>query len=237
MIYSLESDAAPFGIKRLSATNMGWATVMHQYPRGLLPSNNTPAIYVLLNDNRKVCYIGETGRGAKGGIRARLTAHQSRIPWWTHCVYFTDPAFDNENLRLWLESHLRLAVLPDVIVTSHAGKAPLCLNGPVFLEHILQMSAAFCLSLFVSRPMQTWSSRKALSEAIAEKFNPTKKCAGHINHVLTPRVDKRTGRVTMPGKYRPLLERLGVKFASDGRVSSWAFVPCPLPDLQSPYFS
>lgn len=209
---------------------------MHLCPRRMLPLVDVPAVYVLLNDNRKVCYIGETGRGRDGGIRSRLTAHQNRIPWWTQCLYFLDPAFSNENLRLWLEANLHSSLLPDVIAVSRPSHPQQCPNGPIFLDHIHAMCSALSIPLFESRPVHTWDSRAALAKAIEQQFNPAKKCAGHIEHVLTPRVDKRTRRVTKPGKYRPLLERLGVKFAADGRVASWASVPCPLPDLEPPFF-
>lgn len=236
MPFSLESDSSPFGIKKVTAEAMGWSTIMFQCPRGGLPTSNEPAVYVLLSENRKVCYIGETGRGKDGGIHSRLTTHQNRIPWWTHCVYFTDPAFADENLRLWLEANLHASVLSDVIAVSHAGRPPVCLNGPLFLERIQEMCAALCVPLFEIHPVQTWESRTALAKAIAKKFNPGQNCANYINQVLTPRIDKKTGRITMPGKYQSLLQRLGVRFAADGRVSSWAYVARPLPDLEPPYF-
>ena len=236
MTFTILSDASPFGEKMLKAESGGWTTIAHQTPRDVLPPTNDPAVYVLLNDSRTVCYIGETGRGATGGIRRRLTTHQHRISWWTHCIYFTDAAFSNDNLRLWLETKLKASVLPNVIVLSNAANTPpSCENGPIFLDRILEMCFALCVPVFERQPMLTWDSRSALAKAIADKFNGGKS-SGHIDQILTPRIDRRTERVVMPGKYRSLLQKLGVKFASDGRVSSWASVPNPLPDIAQPFF-
>lgn len=153
------------------------------------PVGESSTVYVLMDNDRRGFYIGQTGAG-DNSFAKRFGKHRKdpREEWWSLAVCFVDTSgrFDSEKLRKWIESRLNeIAKNRKYVVVSSAGKSgPAVAHSEEMLEKILGIcwllgipwaevkSITATASSIVSKPKShAVPSRKVLSAGKKDKYH------------------------------------------------------------------